>query len=359
MEATSAIKRLEELLRTVKETVLPLKHLNILVSSLPVVMVGKVRISIDPLLEVGNRLYSGTIFQLTLEERKKSDVLAYGGDYKELLDSLRFPTDRNRNVKPFGVVFPLMKLWASCGFKSLANKRTVAVLVHSSGADMFHEKLSIASMLWDAGFIVELIRDESVPPEYVSQLIRVRGIQYTVLLKDQLSRGQFGTVKLRACDRKLEMDIGRREIVETIRALINETEKSITAKVDAEVDIPQTISNIAPLNVSLFSPFTKVKGTQKTLIMEKAVRSMAPLISCFTSSHHPIEVVAHDLPRDLVRRISDCLSEGDDTLRKSIDSADREAAVKLRSLLRGLKDKSLHIFLYNYREQWIELVSFL
>jgi hypothetical protein len=113
----------------------------------------------------------------------------------------------------------------------------------------------------------------------------------------------------------------------------------------------------APFNVTLFTPNAKIKGSQKSFLMEKAVRAMAPVISS-VSGPKAIEVVAHDLGKELLQKIVSTLHEGEDIFKKQISSSnDREIASKLRSLLKGFKDKRPYCFLFNYRDRTMDLVS--
>lgn len=353
IEPSLAIKRLEELLRSAKDCHEALKHLSLMVTSLSFIGL-KFRICIDPLFNIGDDIYSGTVFQLSQEERKRTGSLANGGAYKELLDSYRLPTDRKRNVHSIGVIWQASRLLNLRAMHGTRPRRDTKVLVYSSGPDLLGEKLEIASILWDAGIMADIIREDVVASDYINQVVRSRGISLAVQLKDYGSRGQFGLVRLRNFDTRQEVDITRPEIVEAIRESFADTDKEPNLRGDLE-GAQGSHPTFAPLNVSLFAPYAKVKGSQKSFVMEKAVRAMAPVLASF-SGPKPIEVIAHDLSLELARRIIDRLSDTDDAFRKCIDSRDeREAAMKMRTLLRGLRDKKSFAFLYNYREGWIEL----
>lgn len=344
-----AMKRLEELLRTFKKASSPLRHLSILLNSLAHLDL-RAKIVLDPFLALDEKIYSGTIFQVTPEERRKGDPLAYGGEYKDLLDRHRFPTDRTRGVGAVNVTWNFPRLHAFCvnvGMRTVPHSHRV--IIYSSGPDMLGDKLEVAALLWDAGIVADVIREDSVMNDYIMQLSRVRGINIVVFLRDSAARGQFGTARVKILDKRNEVEVSRVDLVETI----------LGSGAFEETRVPEeaSVASLAPLNVSLFAPYAKMKGSQRSLIMEKTVRAMGPVLASMTGPK-PIEIIAHDLSRDLVMRITSSLHEGEDLFKKLLDNKDdREIAMKMRSLLRGLKDKKAFAFLFNYRERSIDLVS--
>jgi hypothetical protein len=290
------------------------------------------------------------MFQIILEDRKKTDGLVSGGSFKKLVDSFRFPTDRVRNINAVGAVWNLGRLLNMRSSLGIRVGKEPIVLIYSAGPDMLLEKLNIASLLWDAGIVADIIREDIVTGEYINQIVRIRGISATIYLKDHSSRGQFGVVRLKSIERRQEFELTRSEIVETLYSIFAEGDREVSR--DEQGMVPQPSST--PLNVSLFAPYAKIKGGQKTVIMEKAVRAMSPLLATMSGTA-PIEVIAHDMSRDLLRRVMDTLSEGDDSFKKLVDSRDdRNAATKMRTLLRGLREKSF-AFLYHYKENCIDL----
>lgn len=344
-----AMKRLEELLRTFKKALNPLRHLSIFLNSLAHLDL-RVKIVLDPFLALDDKIYSGTVFQVTPEEKRKGDPLAYGGEYKELLDRHRCPTDRTRGVGAVNVTWNFPRLHAFCtsvGMRTVPHSHRV--IVYSNGPDMLGDKLEVAALLWDAGIVADVIREDSVMNDYILQLSRVRGINTVVFLRDSAARGQFGTVRVKILDKRNEVEVSRVDLVETILGS--------GALEENRTPDEAPVTSLAPLNVSLFAPYAKMKGSQRSLIMEKAVRAMGPVLASMTGPK-PIEIIAHDLSRDLVMRITGSLHEGEELFRKLLDNRDdREVAMKMRSLLRGLKEKKAFAFLFNYRERSVDLVS--
>jgi hypothetical protein len=89
---------------------------------------------------------------------------------------------------------------------------------------------------------------------------------------------------------------------------------------------------------------------------EKAVRAVSPVVSALSGKRSAVEVVSLDCPRDLVRRVTDTLDEPEEGLKRLFESKDdRDAALKLRSTLLSLRNK--HPFVYNYREEWLMMVT--
>ena len=352
LEVNVTIKRLEELLKTAKGCKEILKQMGLLIGNLSHVGIKIGTISLDPLFIHGEHIFDGTVFQVYPEERKKkAEPLAYGGAYKKLVNFHRFPSDQCRDVNAFCSLWNLSRLQSFCEatkFKKM--DQLVRVIVYSSGTQMLSEKLEIASLLWNEDIVVDIIREDSVTSEYVIQVARVRGIDVLIYLKGSASRGQFGVVKLKDLERRTEVDVTRTELVDAILEL-----KSTSNTGKGE----ESQSGFAPLNVSLFVPYTKMKGAQRSLMMEKAVRAMSPFLGSL-SGPSPIEVIAHDLPLELIRKITGTLIEGEDVFKRSLDKDDdREAAIKMRQLLRGLREKRPFAFLFNYRDKVLELATLL
>lgn len=363
--AGEALKRLEELfhsIRDIKQVVGQLKTLLLGIESLGV----KARVCIDPTLCLDTQVYrQGLMFQVQVEDRKRLRTCALGGEYGQLVDHCRLPADRSPPTNALGVSFDLTLMsslrWATGGGSRL--KPEQAILLYSTGAGLLQERLAVAALLWDAGLRVELLND-AVSMDQVSHIARTRGIQFGVMVRDQAAPSapkgaQYGLLRLKNFERRQEMDITRGELVETLRALTTEAGGRGGACVQADPEaspVPAQGAALAPLNVSLFCPLAKIKGKQKNMIMDKAMRAMAPLLSLFSGTR-PIEVVAHDIPRGLLRHIIDTVEEGEDVFRKAVESGEREVALKMRNLLRGLREKVMMAFLFNYRDGRMELFS--
>lgn len=298
--------------------------------------------------------YCGFVFQVCVEDRKKSEVLACGGEYKDLINHYRIPSDRVRHVSAIGASFQLGRIWTLKSSRGMRVKRESPILVYSTGTEMLNEKLHIAAELWSAGLMVEILCEENVAPDFLSHVVRLKGIILAVHLKDHCSRGPFGVVKLKNYEKRQEAEVARSDLLETVIKFLSHQERQSSS--DSNINKPS--SSHSPVNVSLFSPFSKIKGNQKSMIMDKTMRAITPLLTSFTGAG-PIEVIAHDLSKGLIRHIIDTLGEGEEVFRRLIESSDREAALKMRNHLKGLKSSlNPSALLYNYREENIELVTF-
>lgn len=360
LDADVSLKRLEEILRSSKECATHLRRLGVILAAIP--HIGfKLRVSIDPFFIHGDRLYSGTIFQLSLDDRRRSDSIAAGGFYEELLDSYRYPTDRTRQVGAVGVVFQHSKLVALRSLYGVKTETDPMVLVYATSAGMLGEKMDVAAMLWDSHINVEVLDEGVTNSEHANQIARTKGSLLSVQLRENTSRGAFGLVRVRNYEHRQEYEISRGELVDNIRAAINEGDRDQPAggrqEGASEGGTASAYSSFAPLNVTLFAPFGKVKGFQKSVVMEKAVRAMGPLMASF-SGLKPIEIVAHDVGKDVIRRVIDSLSEPAEYLKKALDARDdRDAALKLKALLEGLREKKPFVLLYNYKDGFVDIVS--
>lgn len=373
-----ALKRMNEHLRGLRECASVLRYMELLVSCIPSLGIN-VRVVFEPLLFFGST-YSGAIFQVGMEDRRRSEVLACGGEYKELINGYRIPSDRLRHVNAVGVIFQLSRLWTLKVARGTKIKRTSPVLVYSSGADMLGERLAVTAELWKAGLMVEVVREDSITPDLLSHIVRLKGIVVAVHLKDHCSRGPFGVVKLKQYERRQEVEVAKPELIDNVLQFLAGPERaSSSAPTSGSFSLfpsssssfssssshdptqhpnKSTIALHSSVSVSLFSPFSKIKGHQRSMIMDKTMRAVAPLLASFTGGR-TTEVVAHDLAKGLLRDIVDTLSEGEEVFRRHVESSDREAALKMRNLLRDLKaENNLLVLLYNYREENIELVAF-
>lgn len=356
LDSGIALKRLDELLQSVKECAGALSHLRQLVTCLQHLGV-KIKACVDPLFVNGDELFSGIMIQISLEDRKRGDALASGGSYKKLIDGYRYPTDMSRHVSSIGIVLQLSKLLLVKKTFAARALRNVEVMVYATSPGMFQEKIAVASMLWDSQIEVEIISEDVVSSDYVVQVARARGLAIAIQLKDPSSRGPFGMVKIRNFERRQEVEVPRDDLVETLRAIFADLERESSGQARHETETTAGAQPlVTPFNVTLFAPSVKFKGTQKSMIMDKAVRAMTMFLSS-VAGPKVSEVVVHDLPRELVRRAVDALMEGDETFKRKFDSRDdRETATKLRDLLFRLRDKKAFAFLYSYREECIDVV---
>lgn len=346
METKVTLKKLEELLKSVKDLSGHFQFLYSVINALNHIEL-ECEILFDPLFVLNPKVWCGTTFGICLEERKRAIILAYGGEFTELMTLHKLPFDRACAPIACGAIWNVAKLL------TLQEKSTTLhtlqqgnVLVYSSGTEMLNEKLQVASMLWKAGIKAIIIPEDHISSEYLNQVTRTRNISILVFLKDTISRGRFSIVKVKNLEKRNEEEINRTDLARTILSY----EEHGTSKGPLE---PHPL--VAPINVSLFSPFGKIKGAQRTTIMDKTVKSLAPLLASLTGSK-PVEVIAHDISRPLVHLVIAKLEDSDDIIKKTIeDKEEREIASKLRSLLRTLKDTNQLALLYNYRERFIDL----
>lgn len=353
----------------------------------------RVRTIIDPLLVVPNdHLYDGLIFQVAPEERRKGGTLAAGGCYTSLIESLRCPTVVKRpQICAFGVTLYHNRL-------STLLPETVPIIgsinpekAPIGGAIIFGavplvDLVGLAALLWNSQIQVAIFSkisdsdmdsDGNILSRLRSQLLieaRWRGFSVTVQMRAPNASGKASLLRVRNLERFQETEISHSELIDFVKFahgniqsldLLHLTKNTTEDGSDPQSSATQqgTTSLVSisqpTVNVTLFAPYSKMKGIQRSMVTEKSMRAVAPVIAALTGSgtnKKTVEVVSLDVSRELVRRVSDTLEDPEETIKRLCESRDdRDAALKLRRTLLALRNK--YPFVFNYRDGWIMMVN--
>ena len=311
----------------------------------------------------------------------------------------------------------------------------IDVLVFSMGSEqqqqqMLEDKLSIVADLWKVDIKAEYVASQVSHLEPLYKACRSRNISWVIQLREGSSRGAFGLVKIRSlflAERQrsiIDVEVSRGELVERMRTLLQQTpslhqsdDEGVhyhSGQADAQGSVGAGSSanplgsggshsnnpyhyHPSQVSISLWSPYgpvgsiggatagntgssgsagnSRARNAQRSVIVEKVMRNMSSILSSFSK---PIEVIAHDVPREAVRVVSDTLFETEETFRRgklfpriicqynllAIESCHhlKDLATRLRSHLRGLREKNegwCGVFLYNYKDNFIDFCSFI
>ena len=116
-------------------------------------------------------------------------------------------------------------------------------------------------------------------------------------------------------------------------------------------------STIPMLSMTINSKLGKISNNQKGIIRDKAVKALNPLFS-YLSSGKLIEIVAHDIPRNVISKFLECLDNKDEAgLKRVMDCEERESLMKLRQSISSLREKFELVLLFNYKDSSIEFVK--
>jgi len=360
MTVDVALKRIAELLKAFKVDEGIIGELYGLSQVIASFKCPHLRICIDPLLYFGvAKEYSGTFFQLYYDDRRKLELIAQGGNFGDLIRSFRFPGRSLKKIEGVNVSFNLNRLLLlkHTRFSQKPQQSEILLYGASTVASGPAELMSVCSLLWSLGLKVDLFRDPNTSNEHVARIAKLRAIPIAIQIKEK-AKDSSSFVRVRNFENKEEFDAPLDELADILAPYYRDLQRITERDVSASIS---TVPTYAPLKVTLFSPFGKVKSNQKSIVMDKAVRALSPLLST-VAGNEPVEVVAHDLPVALLRRVKDTLSENEEVFRRTMEDHqyDREAATKMRELLRTLKEKRSNnfAFLFNYRDSQIELLAF-
>jgi hypothetical protein len=344
------------------------EEISKLLEILPFISPLNLQLMVDPLfLPTDAHIYSGLIFQLLLvEEKKRLVFLANGGCYKKLIDSHRLPSDFDRSVSACNISFqhqqflPLLSV----------TRGSPEIILYSNSPRPFSEVAALVGQVWNANFRIHTsFCNQGVTNEEAASYARNHKIAITIQMRDGVHRGRFGKCRVRNLDKRQEWDVPVGEIADHLQSLIREAsivDNSDDSNGAALNSLGQSVTmqsanavNPLPINVTFFTPQSKVKMIQKNVVIEKTMRAFAPVISAFAQGK-AANVVALDLNRDVVRKVIDTLGENEIVLKQSIEAKlEHEGAIKLRSTLSGIhgKENNNPLYVYNYREGWIIFVQ--
>ena len=323
------------------------------------------KIVFDPLFCYLPHMYSGLMFQVVSETtRRKLDILAGGGRYDKLVEHYKLPSQKHQYVGAVGVSFSVGKLVAFMDKKRVQGGKgerlvDIDVLVYSFGANMLSDRMSVCAELWKADIKAEFMNHNEVNQELLHQACKARGIHWVVILKEHQSRGPFGMVRIRHLERRTEVEVMRRDLVETLlKNLAEGVSHHPEDGIPIQSSMPVSQSSTIPmLSITINSRLGKISNNQKGIIRDKAVKALNPLFS-HLSSGKSIEIIAHDIPRSITSRFMECLDNKDESgLKRVMDCEERESLNKLKQSISSLREKFELVLLFNYKDNSIEFVK--
>ncbi len=334
------------------------------------------RVFIDPFFILDPQHYRTIAFQLLYQhDRKTAHTLLYGGRYDDLIGQFAYP--RLNYVGAIGFQLDVTKV--AMVMDNTEKFSLLDVVIYSSGSTepIIDDKMDIACELWAADIKVRItyryalligdktdfISSPNPSPDMLMKVTKKLGVSWFLVVKEHLSKGQFGILKLRDVEKRQEIDVYRSELVETILRLKAEraSESTSIPNYSEQLNVTQPSAyNSGMIKVFVFTgPFAKAKSVQKAQISERALKAFTPIFIALTPTK-PIEILAHDLSKPLIDCLVGVMNDSEEIFRRAMEAfpGDREVGQRFRAHLRSLKENGeIFIPMYNYRDGHIDLVS--
>eukprot|EP01132_Coremiostelium_polycephalum_P010766 gene10766-13183_t len=196
----------------------------------------------------------GTMFQVILkDEVNKLECIAVGGRYDAKICNHPSTTMRNssessnNNQSPIvpivGLSIALDKIYQREKEYSYVQKMSLPpssllqnqqgslshkfsapdIFICSIGPNLFMERVSIVSDLWNAGFRAETMYSENPPPEEQMEIASTSGAVYVVIIKE---KGSKKMIKVKNIEKKKEDDVTRDELVKFFTSIFTSRPRS-------------------------------------------------------------------------------------------------------------------------------------
>ncbi|CAO3634097.1 unnamed protein product [Cunninghamella blakesleeana] len=313
-------------------------------------------------------------------------------------EQLKYLTkSKNDKLRSFG-------LWAP--------KKT-DVYVASFSKALLQERLEIVRELWNHGIKAEFQYDDNtnLTPEEVTNNCRKASINWLVIIKQKtsdsklLSIGQSSssgldsnlTVKVKDVLRKTEHEVNKSDLCIWLTAEINEQTKvdhsHVTGKytkhhkhelknkdnmVDSlhhldyhhhhgDANKGEGLEKKNGLDVQVVyaeergKARTKMKQKRKTVLIDKAVHRLSPIMDSLTSDN--VQVIACDLPKNIVRKMEEFSFWTDEGYKKVLEYADvgqqRDTLLRVRTAVEKIiESKYLCAWIYTHKDDFAVLCTF-
>ncbi|EFA80222.1 putative protein serine/threonine kinase [Heterostelium album PN500] len=199
--------------------------------------------------------YSGITFQVLIrEDNTRFECTAVGGRYDQTIAKL-IPqhnltlrkSDEAPAVPVVGLSIALDKIYSKEREYQHYQREQVAIQIHSNqsplarfsqpdificsmgSANLFGEKVSIVSDLWQAGFRVETVYREDTSAEEQTELALNSGAPYVVVLKE---KGNKKMIKVKNIEKKKEDDISREDLVKFLSGIVTRSKVKSSSRFD-------------------------------------------------------------------------------------------------------------------------------
>ncbi|KAI7870432.1 kinase-like domain-containing protein [Spinellus fusiger] len=376
-----------------------------------------------PLLVYNNHFYKGGMMFETVTETvtmKKKDVLAVGGRYDILIQNFAHPNAAtNRTLRAVGVNIAVQKLIRHLDMhqseqvkylvKSKNEKmrsfgvwapKQCDIYVASFGKGLLQERLEIVRDLWHHGLKADFQYDhgEDITPELLVSYCKKASINWVVIVKHKSNEGKAAsqssesgtTVKVKDVLRKSETEVPKADLCMWLSAEIGEqmrvdhihslgkirNKHDLKTKDAADAARNDYSHELTKMDASDMKKIDfdvqiiynegrgkgqmKMKQKQKTVLVDKATHCLTPFMDDLTKND--IQVIAFDLPKDIVKRMAEYAFWQDEGFKKLLEFAgpiQRDVLTRVRYAVQKLIDtKHKCVWLYSHKDDFCVLCLF-
>jgi translation initiation factor 2-alpha kinase 4 len=345
-----------------------------------------------------------------VDHNDRKDVLAAGGRYDWLIQQFRHPAISVRGKQPIygiGVSIAIQKIVNALGNYQASKRKMIQskkieeekekymefwaprkcdVYVASFGKIQLQERLDLVRELWAHNIKADFMYEEptDLNPESLTTRCKSQGINWIIIMKHKTldlyttgaSRDALITVKIKNLFKKTEEEVPRCEVCMRLSAEITRADFSITqtdylsAHDYGNISLstsPEFSSHNTNLSISVvgnpaIQKNKKMKLKQKKLLMDKAHDNISSIIEQINSGSVP--VLAVDLNKELLRKMSDCNVLEDESFKcKILDIAplhQKQHVLEVQDMLKKQRNQEgyKHVWLHSHRDDFGILYQF-
>ncbi|KAL0139396.1 kinase-like domain-containing protein [Mucor lusitanicus] len=370
------------------------------------------KIIFHPLLVYNNHFYkNGMVFETVADtiDSKRKDVLAVGGRYDFLVQHFAHPNaTANRKLRAVGVNIAVQKLIRHLDMHQseqvkylmkaknekmrsfgLWAPKKCDVYVASFGKVLIQERLEIVQELWNHGIRAEFQYNDGdyLTPEDLVSLCKKASINWIVIVKHKNSESKSSslsdstTVKVKDVLRRTETEVSKSDLCIWLSTEINEQIRvDSVARVKSKHELKSKDTSDSVRN----DPFshdlskgdgldqkktafdvnivfnegrgkerTKMKHKHKTVLIDKAINRLTPIMDDLKKD---VQVIAFDLPKELVKNMVEYSFWQDDGYKKLLDHAgigQRDTLSRVRhAVQKHIDAKHKCVWLYSHRDDF-------
>ncbi|KDQ55382.1 hypothetical protein JAAARDRAFT_37399 [Jaapia argillacea MUCL 33604] len=262
----------------------------------------------------------GVCFEV-VRRNKRSDILAAGGRYDNLISQFASPKAKSDAVRAVAVQIAIEKITlALAAFQSTSVRNLVKeqksfgfwsprrcdVYVVSYHQGYLHDRLEVAALLWKNGISADVMYEAGLPDndhESHTDLCAREGILFTVYPRPRSVRRDQPAFKIKSVLKGTEYEVARQDLVSWLQQQISEQKRvdASTSGVAIVAENPQVIPNVITRessntpDVQLLLPgdTKKQRKQAKQLFTDRAFSAGDQIKSAFQSG---MCVVAVDVP---------------------------------------------------------------
>ncbi|KAI8639080.1 kinase-like domain-containing protein [Parasitella parasitica] len=370
------------------------------------------RIVFHPLLVYNNHFYkNGMVFETVADtiDSKRKDVLAVGGRYDFLVQHFAHPNaTANRKLRAVGVNIAVQKLIRHLDMHQseqvkylmkaknekmrsfgLWAPKKCDVYVASFGKVLIQERLEIVQELWNHGIRAEFQYNDGdyLTPEDLVSLCKKASINWIVIVKHKNTESKSPsvsdstTVKVKDVLRRTETEVSKSDLCIWLTTEINEQIRvDSVARIKNKHDLKSKDTSDSVRN----DPFshdlskgdgldqkktafdvnivfnegrgkerTKMKHKHKTVLIDKAIHRLTPIMDDLKKD---VQVIAFDLPKEIVKHMVELCFWQDDGYKKLLDHAgigQRDTLNRVRhAIQKHIDAKHKCVWLYSHKDDF-------